>query len=38
MEPDRLTDFVLDRRNGVTGGNATRQVRHIGRIIAVGFL
>jgi purine-nucleoside phosphorylase len=38
MEVDRLANFVLDRRNRATGSNAARQVRHISRIVAVGFL
>ena len=37
MEADRLANFVLDCRNRVAGGNAARQVRHLGRIIAVRF-
>jgi hypothetical protein len=37
MEPDRLANFVLYRRNRVAGCNATGQVRHLGRVMAVGF-
>src|SRR5206468_1637437 len=37
MEPDRLANFVLDRRHRVAGRDATGQIRHIGQKIAVGF-
>src|SRR5207247_194673 len=37
MKADRLANLVLDRSNRVAGCDATGQVRHIGRIIAVGF-
>ena len=37
MEADRVANFTFDRRDRVAGSNAARQVRHLGRIIAVGF-
>src|SRR5207244_7643309 len=36
MEPDRLANFVLDRRNRVADATQPGKSRHIGRIIAVG--
>jgi hypothetical protein len=37
MEADRLANLNLDRRDRVAGSDAAGQVRHTGRIIAVGF-
>lgn len=37
MKADRVANFAFDNRNRVAGSDAARQVRHIGRIVSVGF-
>src|SRR6266540_3655520 len=38
MEADRGADFVLDRRDGFAGRDASQKIGHIGRVVAVGLL